>query len=243
MSMQVISWEDYIGTGDQGSGIRDFCSNNSNTSEVYLDSSNSTPLSLVPDPRSPSLAVTVGVFDGVHIGHQALIQRICVPDSSLLSSPRSPIPDPRSPLSVVVTFRQNPLKVLHPDSYTGDICTLEEKLHMFEDLGVQLTVLIDFSRNFSKISGREFINLLLGSRPVKLIAIGRDFRCGHHLDIGAGEIQKLARERGIEAWVAEPVMDSGQPVSSSRIRQALAAGQTAEAERLLGRNNNVPNRR
>jgi len=112
--------------------------------------------------------------------------------------------------------------------------TLEEKLRVFEVLGVQLAVLIDFSQEFSKISGRAFIDLLL-NRPVKLIALGRNFRCGRGLDTGAEEIRSLAEARGAEGWIAPPVMDEGQPVSSSRIRQALAAGRQAEAERLLNR--------
>jgi len=173
---------------------------------------------IAPDslPDTP-LAVTVGVFDGVHRGHQSLIRHIC-------DSPHTP---------TVVTFRQNPQQILKTDTFTGDIMNLEQKLRVFEVLGVQLTVLIDFSEKFSRMNGRGFIDLLL-NRPVKLIALGRNFRCGYRLDTGAEEIRSLAGTRGAEVWVAPPVMDEGQPVSSSRIRQALAAGRQAEAERLLG---------
>jgi riboflavin kinase/FMN adenylyltransferase len=178
-------------------------------------------------PDTP-LAVTVGVFDGVHRGHQSLIQRICA----------APPPDPHSPptapyLPTVITFRQNPQQILKPDAFAGDIMNLEQKLRAFEVLGVQLAVLIDFSEKFSKINGRVFIDLLL-NRPVRMIALGRNFRCGYRLDTGAEEIRSLAGAHGTEVWVAPPVMDEGQPVSSSRIRQALAAGRQAEAERLLG---------
>jgi FAD synthase len=134
----------------------------------------------------------------------------------------------------VITFRQNPLSILKPLVYAGDIFTLEQKLHIFETLGVQLVVLIDFSADFSKINGRDFVDLLLGRRTVQLIALGEDFRCGCQLDTGAEEIRQFAGARGVEVWVAPPVMDGGLPVSSSRIRQALAAGRKAEAERLLG---------
>jgi len=189
--MRVISWEEYI---DPHSLLTVHCS--------------------LPDTP---FAVTVGVFDGVHRGHQSLIRQVC-------SSPHTP---------TVVTFRQNPQSVLKTDTFAGDILTLEQKLRALEVLGVQLTVLIDFSEKFSKINGRDFIDLLL-NRPVKLIALGRNFRCGYRLDTGAEEIRSLAEARGAEVWVAPPVMDEGQPVSSSRIRQALAAGRQAEAERLLG---------
>jgi FAD synthase len=125
------------------------------------------------------------------------------------------------------------MKILNPGAFAGDILSLDQKLGILEDLGVQLTVLIDFSYQFSKITGRDFIDLLLGCQEVKLIALGQNFRCGYSLDTGAGEIQSLAEARGVEAWIAPPVMDGGQPVSSSRIRQALAAGRTAEANRLM----------
>jgi len=212
--MRVISWEDYV-------GVR-----HSRIGELGVGS------------REDSLALTIGVFDGVHRGHQSLIQRICsastpdphsppIPHSSFLTSHSSLLP-------TVVTFKQNPQKVLKPDAFPGDIMNLDQKLGILADLGVQLTVLIDFSEEFSKINGRAFIDLLLG-RPVKLIALGRNFRCGYRLDTGAEQIRSLAEALGTEVWIAPPVMDEGQPVSSSRIRQALAAGRQTEAERLLGR--------
>ena len=172
------------------------------------------------------LALTVGVFDGVHLGHRALIRRIreevgCIP--------------------AVVTFKRNPLETIRPGDFAGDIFSLDRKLSSLKELGVELTVLIDFSREFGKMYGRDFIDLLLGCHPVKLIALGQDFRCGRGSDTGAGEIQSLARARGVESWVAPPVMDGGRPVSSSRIRMALAAGRVAEAERLLGSSLQIEN--
>ena len=189
MSMHVIDWEEYI-------------------SPHY-------PLSAIHHP----LSLTIGVFDGVHLGHQALIKRIC-------NSPYIP---------AVVTFKQNPLKITRPDSFAGDIYPLERKFRVLEESGVRLTVVIDFSEEFRKMSGRGFIDLLLGRRSVKLIALGLNFRCGCGLDTGVAEIRDLAEARGVETWVAGPVIDDGRPVSSSRIRESLSAGRIAEAERLLGR--------
>ncbi|MCL2043583.1 MAG: FAD synthetase family protein [Treponema sp.] len=185
--------------------------------DQYLDTSYLLPL-------TSYLSITIGVFDGVHLGHQALIQKIC-----------SPVPGPRSPIPTIVTFKQNPQKTLNPAAFTGDILSLDQRLCMFESMGIHLVVLIDFSDKFSKITGRDFIDLLLAGRPVKMIALGRNFRCGNGLDTGAEEIRVLADEKGVETWIAPSVLDEGQPVSSSRIRQALAAGQRAEAERMLGR--------
>ena len=204
MSMRVISWEEYVGN---------------------------TPQSPVPSPQS--LAITIGVFDGVHLGHQSLIRHICEPSQSPV--PKAAMPPPQSPVPTVVTFRENPMKSLNLAGFTGDIYNLDQKLEFLESLGVKLTVLIDFSEEISKMNGRDFIDLLLGSQPVTLLALGGNFRCGHDQDIGVGEIQNLAKARGVETWVAPPVMDEGQPVSSNRIRQALVAGRFEEAQRMLGR--------
>jgi riboflavin kinase/FMN adenylyltransferase len=166
-----------------------------------------------------SLAVTIGVFDGVHRGHQALIEKIC-------SGPC---------LSTVVTFRQNPLRIISPRRHTGDIFSLEQKLWAFEHLGVGQTVLIDFSEHFSKMGGRDFIDRLVRGRQVQYLALGADFRCGRRLDTGVREIKAQIRPLGLEIRVVEPVTEGARRVSSSRIRRAIGAGALEEAERLLGR--------
>lgn len=166
-----------------------------------------------------SLALTIGVFDGVHRGHQALIEQIC-------SGPC---------LSTVVTFKQNPLSITGLRRRAGDIFSLGQKLRAFELLGVGQTVLIDFSENFSKISGRDFIDRLVRGRQVQFLALGGDFRCGRRLDTGVREIKAQIQVLGIEIRVVEPVMEGARRVSSSRIRRAISAGALEEAERLLGR--------
>jgi FAD synthase len=135
----------------------------------------------------------------------------------------------------VVTFRENPLKSLNPAEFAGDIYNLDQKLGLLEALEVKLTVLIDFSEKFSKINGRDFVDLLLKSQPVTLLALGENFRCGQGRNTDVEEIRNFARTRGVKTWVAPPVMDGGRPVSSNRIRQALADGRFEEAERMLGR--------
>jgi len=234
MSMRVISWEEYIelGTRDRGSGTRVHCSDNDITPD-FNNLQSPVPKAATPPPQS--LAITIGVFDGVHLGHQSLIRRICEPVPSPQGGNAAP------PVPTVVTFRENPIKSLKPTGFAGDIYNLDQKLGLLETLGVKLTVLIDFSEEFSKINGRDFIDLLLKSQPVTLLALGGNFRCGQGRHIGVEEIRNFARTRGAETWVAPPVMDGEQPVSSNRIRQALADGRFEEAERMLGRPlNSIP---
>jgi riboflavin kinase/FMN adenylyltransferase len=168
----------------------------------------------------PSSAVTIGVFDGIHLGHQALLEKIR----------RPPL------VPVVITFRDSPKKVLRPDTYEGDILTLTQKLKIFESLGVELTVLIDFSENFRKLSGREFISLLQEWGNPAYVAIGNNFHCGYRLDADAALIKKINEERGIETDVVASILAGQEPVSSSRIRAAIVSGRLAEAAVLLGRN-------
>jgi riboflavin kinase/FMN adenylyltransferase len=176
-----------------------------------------------PDAADTPLAITIGVFDGVHRGHRVLLERICAAGA----------------LATVITFRRNPLSILRPEDFPGDIASLAYKLRLFESLGLEQTVLIDFSGKFSTIHGGDFVDLLIQNRPVSLLALGPDFRCGYRLDTGTREISERARAAGIAAWIADPVMEGGRPVSSSRVRRAIAAGDFDEAERLLGRKASV----
>ncbi|MDR3138197.1 MAG: FAD synthetase family protein [Treponema sp.] len=164
-------------------------------------------------------AMTVGVFDGVHRGHQALIERIVR----------------RGPLPTVVTFRQNPKIMIRPHSYGGDIFSLRQKLAVFEQLGVARTILIDFTENFSKLKGLEFFDLLKKRGNLVFLAIGSNFRCGYRLDTHAADIKRMNERDGIPTEVIHPVQEAGCPVSSSRIRSVITAGDLAGAAVFLGR--------
>jgi riboflavin kinase/FMN adenylyltransferase len=172
-----------------------------------------------PPPGEPGLSVSIGVFDGVHRGHQELIRRITA----------------RSPGSTVITFRQNPKQVLAPGSYHGDIFSLRQKLEVLESLGISRTVLIDFSGDFSRITGKEFIGLLKQKCRIGYMALGMNFRCGCGLDADARSIKAWMTEDGAAVDLVEPVMEGRRPVSSSRIRAAVSAGDLSAAAALLGR--------
>ncbi|MDR0663185.1 MAG: FAD synthetase family protein [Spirochaetaceae bacterium] len=164
-------------------------------------------------------AVTIGVFDGVHRGHRALLDRIT-------ASPYR---------SVVVTFSVSPRQFFHQGSYSGDIVSLDRKLELFDETGIETCVLIDFSETFSRMTGGSFIGKLSRAVNMRYIVVGADFHCGYRNDTDAAAIKRLARASGIEAEVALPVMEGGLPVSSSRIRHALAMGEYGLAAALLGR--------
>ena len=162
------------------------------------------------------IALTIGVFDGLHRGHQALITKITQKAPEFLP--------------VVITFRNNPKQ-------TEDIISFEEKMALLDGFGIALAVIIDFSQYFSKIKGRVFLETLNKYLCPAYIGLGVNFHCGYNRDTDAETFKALALGLGIEAEIIPPVMEGGLPVSSSRIRAALKKGKTEEAALLLGHTN------
>ena len=176
------------------------------------------------DPDPESAAMTIGVFDGVHLGHRSLIGKIVI----------------RGPNPTVVTFRENPKKVAaasgNTAAFEGDLYSLRQKLLVFESLGVSRVILIDFSPEFSKLKGLEFLDLLEERAKVAFLAIGCNFRCGFRQDADAVFIKEINGRRGIPTELVQPVTLQSEPVSSSRLRSAVISGGLELAASLAGRN-------
>jgi riboflavin kinase/FMN adenylyltransferase len=166
-------------------------------------------------------ALTIGVFDGIHRGHRLLIEKIIQKYPELVPT--------------VITFTQNPKEFLKRHEWKGDILSLNQKLTIFEGLGVGMVILIDFSEKFSKIIGKEFFEQLLRRLNPGFIAVGSNFRCGYRSDTDAAQLKAFFREKGIRVEVVPPVNEGVHPVSSSRVRAAIAAGELQHAAELLGR--------
>jgi hypothetical protein len=194
--MRIIDWERFIDPSGDGEGPAQW-------------------------GRGP-LALGLGVFDGVHRGHQSLITRIRDYAGS------------RGALGGLITFRQNPRTLIRPQHYAGDLYSLPQKLRVLEDLGLDFAVLIDFSRDFSRLTGSEFV-ALLGARRIDYLTVGVNFRCGYRLDTSARDLRDMMRPGGTLTELAPQVRAGGSPISSSRIRDAVLAGDLAGAEGLLGR--------
>ena len=98
------------------------------------------------DPVSTHTSATIGVFDGLHLGHRALVSRVVARSPGLVPA--------------AFTFTDNPKKTTRPNRFSGCLFSLDQKLAALEDAGIQLCVLIDFSGNFSKLAGSEFVSTL-----------------------------------------------------------------------------------
>jgi riboflavin kinase/FMN adenylyltransferase len=174
---------------------------------------------------SPAASVvTMGNFDGIHLGHQALVLR------SLEEARR------RNVASVVLTFDPHPLKVLAPARAPRLILTPEDKIELLQDLGVDVVVNQRFDASFASLDAEEFVRRFIVSRlKAKKIWVGRDLRFGHGRK---GDVEQLVRwgeELGFEVGIVEPILVNGVRVSSSQIRQAIEAGRVDEARSSLGR--------
>jgi riboflavin kinase/FMN adenylyltransferase len=167
-------------------------------------------------------SMTVGIFDGVHRGHQALIKRIVSHNSNTSSACYVP---------TVVTFRENHKTEIREQK---DIQNFQQRLTMFEKLGIQITIIIDFNEEFKQMPGIDFLNLLLKHGRVGFFAAGSDFRCGYKLDTDAAVIKIFFASHDIPVKIVPQVMKGRLPISSSRIRTALAKGDFPLAEAMLG---------
>ncbi len=167
----------------------------------------------------PGSVVCLGTFDGVHLGHQEVIQ-------AAVGFART-----RGLPPVLVTFDRHPASVLVPDRCPPAIAPLEDNLKMFERLGVGIAVVLAFDRALSHMEADEFWStVLLGALHCKGIVIGHDFAFGHDRK-GTPEWLK----QHVETQVVPPFEVSGRRVSSSAIRQAIADGEIHVASKLLGR--------
>lgn len=166
-------------------------------------------------------AVTIGVFDGVHAGHRVLIGRVLSRAGDLEPT--------------VVTFRQNPKELLHPETFHGAVLTLRQKLESLEESGIGTCVLIDFSGNFSKLTGTEFLSALADKGGARYLAVGSDFRCGYRLSTDAESVRRIGASLNVETEIVDPVLYHGRAVSSSRIRRAVLEGRMPDAFAMLDR--------
>lgn len=168
-------------------------------------------------------ALTIGVFDGVHLGHRYLIDR-------LMESAKS-----AGFLSGVVTFDTHPDNVLAPQRNVLYLTTIEERLTLLGELGLDCTVVLPFTRELAETSARDFILSLIRQLHMTELWIGPEFALGRDRQGDAAYLRTLGRELGFRLEALEPLLHEGKIISSSNIRALLREGRVTEASHLLGR--------
>jgi riboflavin kinase / FMN adenylyltransferase len=171
-----------------------------------------------------ALCAAIGVFDGVHLGHQRVLQQ------TLSDAGRS------QALSVVVTFDRHPNAIVAPDNVPPLIYPLARKLEVLASFGLDTACVIRFDKAFSQIPGEQFVHdLARDSGKIQSICVGANFMFGRRRSGNVKLLQELGGQLGFAVHAAPDVDLDGQPVSSTRIRDAVRAGEFSLAGRMLGR--------
>jgi riboflavin kinase/FMN adenylyltransferase len=168
--------------------------------------------------------LAIGNFDGIHLGHQAILQE------ATNHAAKS------GAVATALTFEPPPLKVLRPEAAPKRLSTNEQRLEWFRAVGVEAAVVIPFTLELSKLSPQEFVeNILVNELQVRALLIGENFRFGHKQAGDAQLLRDLGKVHGFEVASIPPIMAHGEIVSSTVIRREIAEGEVTQAGRLLGR--------
>jgi riboflavin kinase/FMN adenylyltransferase len=177
-------------------------------------------ISIVKSQITGPVAISIGVFDGLHIGHQKLIEEV--------------VRNPEKALPLIFTFTNNPAQVLKHREIEGKILSLNQKIDKLKNMGIAWTVLIDFSFEFSKLAGRDFINTLQSLFDISRIVVGYNFAIGYRKDTQIDELREAFRGSSTHVHVIGPTSYRGRIVSSSRIRKEIKRARFFEIRQMLG---------
>jgi riboflavin kinase / FMN adenylyltransferase len=182
--------------------------------------------------RKERTVVTVGNFDGVHLGHQKILQAMA--DRCALRARAHKHPEILIP--AVLTFYPHPARVVRPDATPPLLMTLERRLAAFEKERMHAALVLGFDRELAQVSAEDFVRRYLAeTMRAEAVFVGPNFRFGHRQTGDVNLLRELGNRWGFEVEVAPPVVLGGVLVSSTAIREALREGRVEDARRLLGR--------
>ncbi len=176
-------------------------------------------------PESPAAAVvTLGNFDGVHLAHKKLLRRV-VETARLLNAQ-----------ATAITFEPHPTRILAPKRAPKLLTPLPLKTRLIEKEGIDLLVVLPFTRQLAQLTPEEFVrSILIEKLQAAAVIVGPSFRFGHRRSGDIDVLGKLARQEGFKLEVLPALKARGERVSSTQIRELLSAGRVGLAGRLLGR--------
>jgi riboflavin kinase/FMN adenylyltransferase len=196
-------------------------------------SSASAPLEIFSTPLAWSIrygasrggsTLAIGNFDGIHLGHQAILRASVARAHEIQAVPTA------------LTFDPLPQRVLRPESAPLRVTTTEQRLHCFAELGIEAALVLPFTHDLAKLAPEEFVDqILVRDLKVRAVFVGENFRFGHKQAGNARMLLLLGSDRGFEVVILPPVIYKGEVVSSTIIRREIASGDVSHAARLLGR--------
>lgn len=172
----------------------------------------------------PNPVITIGNFDGVHIGHQKIFEYVKKKAKQINGT------------SVVITFEPHPIRVLYENHPLKLITTCQDKIKLIEKCGVDVTVCIPFTVEFSRIEAQDFVKeILVENFRAKWIVVGYDYRFGRERKGDKELLKRLGKSLGFKVTVLKAYRKSGKIISSTAVRNALIEGRIKEANSFLGR--------
>jgi riboflavin kinase/FMN adenylyltransferase len=179
---------------------------------------------------SRPVALTIGNFDGVHLGHQALLNELRAAAQA------------RGLQTAVIIFEPHPREFFTPQQAPARLTSLREKLEFFAALGIDRVQICRFNAHFAQMGAADFINVLHEKLFAKFVLIGDDFRFGSGRTGDFALMEKIGAQLGFAVHAVRSVKHDGVRISSTEIRAALLAGQMREAQRYLGRHYSISGR-
>lgn len=167
--------------------------------------------------------LSIGNFDGVHLGHQAVLKRLLETAHTLHFQ------------SAVLTFSNHPSTVLRPTHPTPFLCTVAHKMRLLESMGIDLALLIPFTQEFSEQSAEAFLQNIRKVLPFNILILGHDAHIGKNREGDRHTVTNLGRTLGFQVEYIPDCFQGGHRISSSLIRDHIQKGQLVEATSLLGR--------
>ncbi len=167
--------------------------------------------------------LTIGVFDGVHLGHKYLLSQLTkqAKEQDLISG--------------VVTFDRHPHEVLAPQTKLPFLTDLAQRINLLKNEGIDAILTLPFTRELAQLSSRQFVSLLKKYLRMRGMVIGADFALGQNREGNADVLRSLGQDMGFSVTVIPPIMINGEVVSSTTIRNALADGDMKRVSNLIGR--------
>lgn len=174
--------------------------------------------------RFPYPLLTIGNFDGVHLGHQAIFKM-------LAEKARK-----KNGTSMVLTFQPHPMRVISPEKAPRQLTTFKDKVELISAFGIDYLICVNFTKEFSAIEAKDFVkDILVNKIGVKEIFIGSNYLFGKNRKGSPELLKRMGKKYGFKVIIVEELKTNGMTISSSRIRSLISNGRVEEISRFLGR--------
>jgi len=212
--------------------LTDLPAHNAARSEILVFSSADEWVERLGENRSETV-LTIGNFDGVHVGHQEILREVV---ERAAAAPADSHGAKKELLPAVLTFYPHPARVLRPQQAPSLLETIPLRLADFAAMGIGASLVLKFDADLAQESAEDFVKkYLVDTMSARAVLVGATFRFGHK-QLGDVELlRELGRRWGFEVVIVTPVIDGGDVVSSTAIREAVRGGRVEDARRMLGR--------